>query len=360
MAIKIPQEVIDTFTSNNGNGQSKSLARRKIILPISNGLINHTYKVSYSLGPGILLQKINKQVFKKPKEVQANCDLLCQHAKPGFKLPTIIHSTDGKSLYKDRHGDYWRAFEFIEDGTTRMVAATAAQAKSASKIFAKFTAAFNGIHISNLKETIPGFHDLNLRYNQFEKSLQNKLTERMKKASPLADELVKRGRYKFFYEEIISSDAFPKRVVHHDAKISNVLFSRTTGRVICPVDLDTAMPGYFFSDPGDMIRSMACSSDENCTNFEKITVRKSYYEAITEGYLSVMKKRLTSAEKNHFHCCGLLMVYMQALRFLTDYMNGDTYYRTSYPEQNFDRAFNQLTLLKKLEDFLVKNYNLRG
>jgi hypothetical protein len=362
MAIEIPQEVIDAFTGYS-SGLPKHSTGKTTAEPIGNGLINHTYKINCGLQSNFLLQKINTHVFNKPEDVQANCNYLCQYAEfefTGLRLPYIKYFGQAKSLYKDQNGNYWRAFEFIEDGTTFTIATKPAQAKATAKAFAKFTAAFDEMNVENLKETIPRFHDLSLRYSQFEEALKTELYERMPKALPLAEELKKREKYKFFYEEIVSSDAFPKRVVHHDAKISNVLFSKANGKVICPVDLDTTMPGYFFSDPGDMIRSMACSADENSKAFEKLSVRKSYYEAITEGYLSVMSKWFTNAEKKYFHYCGLLIVYMQALRFLTDYLNGDIYYRKDYPEQNFDRAFNQFTLLTKLEEFLRNNYNLKS
>ena len=358
---KIPQEVIDAFTGYTPDLPVYSPGKTNAE-PIGNGLINLTYKVTCELQPDFLLQKINHHVFSKPEELQANCVLLCQYAEfefKGLRLPYIKYYGPEKSLYKDLNGEYWRAFEFIKDSTTYNIPTSPAQARATAKTFAKFTAAFEAMNLENLEETIPGFHDLNLRYSQFEEALRGELYERMPKVLPLADELIKKETYRKIYDEITSSDKFPKRVLHHDAKISNILFSKKTGKVICPVDLDTTMPGYFFSDPGDMIRSMACSADENNTRFEKISIRKSYYEAITDGYLSVMKNIFTDAEKEKFHCSGLLIIYMQALRFLTDYLNGDTYYHTSYPEHNFDRAFNQLTLLKRLEEFLNIQYNLR-
>lgn len=143
--------------------------------------------------------------------------------------------------------------------------------------------------------------------------------------------------------------------MHHDAKISNILFD-SSGKVICPVDLDTSMPGYFFSDLGDMIRSMVASQDEKDKELDKLYVRKEFYEAILDGYLSILENQLTEAEKKYIHFAGLAMICMQALRFLTDYLDGDIYYRIEYPEQNYDRAKNQLALLQKLEEFLEKQY----
>jgi thiamine kinase-like enzyme len=144
--------------------------------------------------------------------------------------------------------------------------------------------------------------------------------------------------------------------MHHDAKIGNVLFNKINGRVICLVDFDTAMPGYYFSDLGDMIRSMAGCCDENSTDFDGIGIRKDFYDAILAGYLDVMKEQLTGSEKKYIHYAGLVMIYMQALRFCTDYLEKDVYYKTTYPEQNYDRARNQLALLKRLEEFLKEEY----
>ena len=117
------------------------------------------------------------------------------------------------------------------------------------------------------------------------------------------------------------------------------------------------MPGYFFSDMGDMIRSMVGSEEENSTMVDSLVIRKDFYEAILAGYMEVLGNQLTQSEKKYIHYAGLLMIYMQALRFIVDYLNGDVYYRTNYPDQNFDRAKNQLTLLQKLEDFLNKQYH---
>jgi hypothetical protein len=146
--------------------------------------------------------------------------------------------------------------------------------------------------------------------------------------------------------------------MHHDCKISNILFSLRTQQVICPVDLDTVMPGKFFSDLGDMIRTMACSEDENSIAWEKISINEAFYKAILKGYLSRSEAILTQTEKHHIHYAGLLMIFMQGIRFLTDYLRGDIYYKIQYPEQNLNRALNQFILLERLEEFLQREYGL--
>ncbi|HLF45350.1 MAG TPA: phosphotransferase [Chitinophagaceae bacterium] len=330
---------------------------------LTGGLINQTFKVSSPLASPFLLQQINHHVFTKPEEVQQNYIYIWEYAEfefTGLHLPAPIYFNKTKSLFIDTKGNYWRAFEFIDDARMLTLAEKPAQAKATAKAFAKFTSAFDEFNVDLLKPVIPGFHNLSFRYLQFEEAVNGEFYERMPKSLPLIEELKKRERYKDFYEFVLESpDEFPKRVMHHDAKIANALFSKKSGKVICLVDFDTVMPGYFFSDSGDMIRSMACSVDESSTDFKNIAVRKDFYLAITEGYLSAMKEQFTAAEKKNIHSVGLLMIYMQALRYLTDYLNGDVYYRVNYAEQNFDRAKNQLILLQKLELYLEKEFHFK-
>jgi len=361
MKQEIPQEVLTAFTTYESSLPHHSAGEIRIE-PVGGGLINHSYKISCQPKADFLLQQINKTVFTHPEQVQENYIRIWQYAEfefTGLRLPSPKHCGRMATLFVDKKENYWRAFEFIENARMFAVAEKPAQAKATAKAFAKFTAAFEDFNVSNLKEVIPGFHNLSLRYEQFEEAIKGELYERMAKALPLIQELKQRERYKHFYEIVTESGEFPQRVMHHDAKIANVLFSNKTGRVICPVDFDTVMPGYFFSDLGDMIRSMVCNEEENSTNFNNIGIRKNFYDAIISGYLDVLGNQLTEAEKKYIHYSGLLIIYMQALRFLTDYLNGDVYYRISNPDQNFDRAKNQLILLQKLEDFLSNHYNFK-
>ena len=332
------------------------------IEPMSGGLINHSYKISSNSKAPFLLQEINQRVFKKPEKLQQNYINIWQFAEFEFtdvNLPAPLYHDRGKTLYRDKNGKYWRAFEFMDNTRTHAVPGTPSQAKSTAKAFAKLTAAFDDYNLGELHIVIPDFHNLTFRYDQFLESLEGENYERMAKALPMIEEIKSRERYKHFYEVITSSAEFPQRLYHHDAKISNVLFRKSNGRVLCVVDLDTAMPGFYFSDLGDMIRSMACSHDEASTDFDQLQIRKDYYRAIVEGYLDIMDKYFTASEKKYIHYSGLIMIYMQAIRFLADYLNGDVYYKTTYPEQNYDRAKNQLTLLKRLEEFLKEEYDYK-
>jgi Ser/Thr protein kinase RdoA (MazF antagonist) len=329
---------------------------------IGNGLINLSYKVTSKLtGGSILLQEINQHVFPEPAILQGNYELLWNYLRSEnipFVLPQPKNFAGDTDLFFDSRDHCWRVFEFIDGAQTFSIAENPAQAKTVARTFAGFTASFKTFDIDRLQATIPGFHNLSLRFKQFQESLHSHHFDRLLKSASLIDELKQREKYANFYDVVTESPEFPQRVMHHDAKISNILFDEESGQVICPVDFDTVMPGYYFSDLGDMIRSMACSHDEDAKDLENLLIRKEFYLTILEGYLEVMGDQLTTAEKKYIHYTGVLIVYMQALRFLTDYLNGDVYYRVNNPEQNFARANNQLTLLKRLEDFLKLEFGL--
>ena len=348
------QEALDAFT--------KTLQEFSV-QPVGDGLINRSFKaISKMTGETFLLQEINQNVFPEPAKVQYNYEVLWKYLQSQeifFFIPEPKYFAGDAILFCDSKAHCWRMFEFVEGTKNFVVAEKTSQAWAVAESFAEFTACFSDFDAERLAITIPNFHDLSFRFNQFRDSLHTHKYDRLQKAADLISGLKERERYANFFDIITESDEFPKRVMHHDAKISNVLFDEDSDEVICLVDFDTVMPGYFFSDIGDMIRTMTCNLDENSTEFDKIKIRKTYYRAIIEGYLSVMGKHLTDAEKKYIHYAGISMTYMQALRFLTDYLNEDIYYRILYPEQNLDRAKNQLTLLKGLEDFLWEEYNFK-
>lgn len=334
-----------------------------LVEPLPGGLINHSYKISNKLsGDSFLLQQINKNVFTDPVLVQSNYQKIWEHLSEeggNSLIPEPKYFPGESPLFCDSHDEYWRVFEFIDNGQSLGNTENILQVRSVANTFASLTSSFNGTDIQELGITIPDFHNLSARYKQFERSIHHHQFERLQKASMLIDELRKRDRYTNMYDVFTESDEFPKRIMHHDAKIGNVLFDEHSGDAICLVDLDTCMPGHFFSDIGDMIRSMAVTVNED-SPAENIDIRKEFYDAIIAGYLDVMEHQLTTAEKKYIHYSGILMIYMQALRFITDYLNGDQYYQTTYSEQNLDRAKNQLLLLQKLEMFLAANYGFNG
>jgi thiamine kinase-like enzyme len=363
MTVAIYQEALDAYANSRLNDSVGQAFHEFAITPLVSGLINQSFKVKDKTnGESFLLQKINQHVFPQPEKVQLNYEILWKYLQSeeiGFLIPEPKYFLENELFFCDSKNNYWRVFEFIEGAVTLPVAEKHSEAKSVAETFGTLTACLSGFDSEQLHIVIPGFHNLSLRFKQFTDSLHKNNYESLQKATPLIRELKARERYANFFDVITESAEFPKRVMHHDAKITNILFDEDSGKVICPVDFDTVMPGYFFSDLGDMIRSMAGSHDENSTESDAIHIRSDFYKSIIEGYLGVMNKYLTEAEKKYIHFAGMIMIYMQALRFLTDYLNNNIYYKVNYQEQNFDRAKNQLTLLQKLEEFLITTYNFK-
>jgi Ser/Thr protein kinase RdoA (MazF antagonist) len=319
--------------------------------PFGEGLINHTWKISAD-GQAYILQKINQQVFKKPEDIAFNIDLIAEYLKqyePGYRFIAPIRSIDGQSLVHNKEEGYYRAFPFVNGSHSKDVVERPEQAYEAAKQFGRFTKLLKGVDITKLKITIPSFHDLGLRYQQFLIALEKGNQKRIAECADLIQQIKNWSFIKDEYEEIKKNPEFILRVTHHDTKISNVLFDKNDNG-LCVIDLDTIMPGYFISDVGDMMRTYLSPAGEEETDLSKIEIRQDFYKAIADGYLSEMQDELTETEIKHFFYSGLFMIYMQAIRFLTDHMNDDVYYGAKYPGHNLNRAKNQATLLQQLLD----------
>lgn len=319
------------------------------IRPLGKGLINHTWQVSQN-GHDYVLQKINDQVFKNPVDIAGNISLIAEYLKsnnPNYYFPTPVKTSNGQPLVYRKEDGYFRVFPFVSGSHTKDTVDTADQAYEAARQFGKFTRVLHGLDISKLKITIPSFHDLSLRYKQFQEAVQNGNPERIIGSGYLINELQQLSWIVDEYEVIKKDNGFKLRVTHHDTKISNVLFDEEN-KGICVIDLDTVMPGYFISDLGDMMRTYLTPVSEEETDFKKIEVRPDFYKSVVQGYFSEMKDELTGIEKEHTFYAGAFMIYMQAIRFITDYLNNDIYYGRKYPKHNFNRASNQLVLLQRL------------
>ncbi|MFT3935354.1 MAG: phosphotransferase [Chitinophagaceae bacterium] len=331
-----------------GNGDCK-------IQVLGNGLINRTYKADFTNSPSIILQCINRVTFPQPENIINNYRLIQEYAANhnGLQIAPLVKSRNNHYYWIDTAEHFWRATAFVKDSYAVSIPQNAAAVFTAAKSFGVFTQSLSGLNAGKLDIIIPHFHDLAYRYKQFEDAVAKAHISRLLKSTHVISELRDRLSLVDFYKEVASNESdYPTRIMHHDCKISNILFDKNTNAVICPVDLDTVMPGKFFSDIGDMIRTMACTEEENSNAWEAIDVKPDYYNAIISGYMEGMGSELTAAEKKHIHQSGLLLTYMQSMRFVTDFLNNDIYYKTTYPEQNLNRALNQLILLEKLEAFI--------
>jgi Ser/Thr protein kinase RdoA (MazF antagonist) len=322
-----------------------------LVVPLTNGLINRTWKVTRG-EEQFILQRINNHVFKKPYELAANIEMLNKYLaeeKPGYLFVAPIKNLRGDELIFDKDHGYFRLFPFVKGSHTVNVVSTPEQAFEAAAQFGKFTRYLSGFDASRLHITIPDFHNLTLRYHQFEQALASGNRDRIKQSEPLIGEIKKHTHILASFEKIQKNNSVRRRVIHHDTKISNVLFN-DQGKGICVIDLDTVMPGYFISDVGDMMRTYLSPANEEEKDFGKIHIRENFFQAIVNGYLSNMADELTAEERGLILYSGLFLIYMQAIRFLADHCNNDPYYGAGYEGHNLMRAGNQISLLKKLEE----------
>jgi len=312
-------------------------------IPLTQGLINQTFEV-HSLQGQFILQNINTQVFKDPYAIDHNIKAMGQYFdsnQPDQLFTHLVPNLVGETLI-ELEGKHYRAFKKI-DGIALDVLTTSSQAKAAAHQFGQFTASLIKFPIEDLKITIPEFHDLALRYHQFEQALIHGDAKRIATAKDAILLLQSHRAYVQQWLRFTTHQDAHLRVTHHDTKISNVLFKDDAA--ICVIDLDTTMPGYFISDVGDMCRTYLCPVNEACQDLNLIKVLPERWTAIQEGYLKSMGEFLSNFEKDHFAFSGQCIIYMQALRFLTDYLQLDQYYRVERPSQNLDRTLNQIQLL---------------
>lgn len=319
------------------------------IKPLDSGLINHSWKVSVG-EEDYLLQRVNHFVFKDPGAIAENIRRISRylaHTHPEYYFIKVVSAPDGRDLVHLPELGYFRIFSFVKGSHSIDVVQTPEQAFEAAVQFGRFTRNLSGFDAQQLHATIPHFHDLGLRYRQFDTALAQGNKQRMKKAAALVAQLNEMQYLVARYEHICQNPEFRLRVMHHDTKISNVLFD-DADKGICVIDLDTVMPGYFISDVGDMMRTYLSPVSEEEKDWGKIEVRTPFYEAIVSGYMQEMQDELSAAEQQAFFYAGQFMIYMQALRFITDYLNDDVYYGERYPDHNLMRATNQTVLLQQL------------
>ena len=320
------------------------------IEPFGTGLINHTWLVT-DKGKRFILQKINRNVFKQPVNIAHNIELIDNYLKehhPDYFFVSPLRTRLGHStvLWGE---EYYRVFPFVENSHVYDVVQSPKQAFEAARQFGLFTTVLSGLPTEQLRLTLPGFHDLSERWRQFEDACKNGSPDRIRRAATEIESARQNAFIVTTFEKLQSSGVLKTRVTHHDTKISNILFD-PQDKGICVIDLDTVMPGFFISDVGDMMRTYLSPISEEEKDLSKIEVREEYFTAIVEGYLSCMAAELTEVELRHFVYAGMFMIYMQALRFLTDYLNNDKYYGARYEGHNLVRAQNQLQLLECLQE----------
>jgi len=317
---------------------------------LHSGLINNTWKVN-TPDDNYILQRVNTSIFKHPEWIDENINNIAnflQKEDPEYLFTSPVKTRTGKSLIFIENEAY-RSFKFISNTRTISVITNELEAEEASRQFALFTNKLINYDIQNLHITLPDFHNLEKRYSQFNRAIEENNEERIAKSMDTIKALKSQKHIVDRYIQFTEHKEAYLRVTHHDTKISNVLFNEV-GKGLCVIDLDTVMPGYFFSDAGDMFRTYLSPVSEEETDFDKILIRKEILNAIEIGYFDTLKTNLSSFEKDNFYLSGEILMYMQSIRFLTDYLQNDCYYGKKYPDHNLVRAQNQLRLLQLYQE----------
>jgi Ser/Thr protein kinase RdoA (MazF antagonist) len=327
------------------------------VSPHRGGHINDSFVVT-TTARRYLMQRINTRVFPAPDLVMENIAAVTEHiardlAKSrvpdaGRRVLTVIDARDGARIVRDPAGGAWRMFLYIEGTVSRETALDAADAGATACAFGRFQRQLADHGGPRLHVTIPGFHDTRRRVSALARAREKAARERLARAAAeiayagehdrLADLF---GAAQSRYEGIV-------RIAHHDAKIANILFDETTGEALCVVDLDTVMPGLSLYDFGDLVRSMVSTAAEDERDPARVTADETRFAAILSGYLDGTGGLLRPDERHLLPHAAEAMVFEQGVRFLTDYLEGDTYYKTSRPEQNLDRCRAQFALLASL------------
>ncbi len=326
-----------------------------------NGHINDSFLLEFknSQRERYVLRRINRTIFKDPEIVVNNSIAAVNHIKnklikEGIRdyeeyVLTFIKTKDQKYYHKDIDGNYWCLTIFYDDYYTVDFVENTTQAFSAAKAFGKFQRQLADAPLNMFKPTIPDFHNLAKRMLSFYDVVAKNPKRRVENAQKEIADIKNFLWIAAENSKLNTNFNIPLRITHNDTKINNVMLHKKTNEGLCVIDLDTVMPGSVLSDFGDMVRTFTSPVAEDEKDTSKVTMQTNIFEALVKGYMSELKTELTNDEISNLVFGAYLIVFEQAVRFLTDYLAGDVYYRINYPEHNLVRTKNQLALLKSID-----------
>lgn len=325
---------------------------------IQNGNINRTYEVTMDTGVSYIFQKINTYVFRQPREVMENILQVTRHIEKKLALQdgarhrrvlSFLTTPDGVPYLDDEHLGFWRAYRYIDRARTYNVITDPYYFLEAGRAFGEFQGWLADFPAQALHETIPDFHNTVSRMKALRKAIQ---TDAAGRAASVREEcafLLEREEEAGAIVHLLEQGILPYRVTHNDTKINNILFDEATDRALCVIDLDTVMPGSSLYDYGDAIRSGASTAEEDEEDLRKVRLDLKLYEAFTRGFLENTAGLLTTEEIAHLALGAKTMTLELAARFLTDYLDGDVYFKTTRPDHNLIRTRTQICLVQDME-----------
>ena len=330
--------------------------------PYGFGHINDTYAAYFKKCDGMIhryiLQRINHNVFKNPEKLMKNIlgvtsyirmKIIKAGGDPDRETLNLIPSKDGKCYYRSSCGDYWRGYIFIENADTYQVVENLNHFYNAGKTFGRFQKLLDGYPAQSLYETIPDFHNTKKRFEVFLKSVESDVINRAEGVKAEIEFVRERGEETSTLIGLLQEGKLPLRVTHNDTKFNNVMIDNKTGEGICVIDLDTVMPGLSLYDFGDSIRSGANPAAEDEKDLSKVCMDLELFEQFTRGFLEYTGEFLTPLELEYLPFAAKIMTFECGIRFLADYLDGDTYFKIQREEHNLDRARTQFKMVADME-----------
>lgn len=332
-------------------------------LPYGSYHINDTFVAHYQPPEGhckrYIFQRINTSIFSKPFELMQNIENVTSFLKeciikeggdPNRETLHIIPTVDGRNVYQDSEGKFWRAYDFIEDTVTLQQAETPEDFYESAVAFGNFQRKLADFDATVLFESIKDFHNTRVRFETFEKAVSADIMERAKDCAVEIEFAMARKADASVLVGMLESGELPLRVTHNDTKLNNVLLDENTRKGICVIDLDTVMPGFTGYDYGDSIRFGASTAAEDETDLDKVSMSLELFDIYTKGFMETAGKALTDKEIEMLPMCAKIMTFECGIRFLTDYLQGDTYFKTHRPGHNLDRCRTQFKLVADMEN----------
>ena len=328
---------------------------------IDTGHINNTFLVEYDIdGKTVpyLLQQINTEVFKNPDQLMANIvsvtsflrdKIIASGGDPDRETLFVKPTFTGDNYFRDSDGHYWRLYNYIDNTFSFDSIESPEVFYNAGFAFGQFQRMLADFPSDKLYETIPDFHNTAKRYAALRAAVELNAAGRADAVQEEINFAIARKKDAFVLVDAIAAGTLPIRVTHNDTKLNNILFDRDTNKGICIVDLDTVMPGLSLYDFGDSIRFGANTAVEDEKDLSKVSLDLELYENYVRGYLTTAGESLVPAEVTYLPFSAKLMTFECGMRFLTDYLNGDTYFRIHYPEHNLDRCHTQFALVADIE-----------
>lgn len=353
---------MSTFNLDNILSQFLIEGKVESVKPLGNGLINDTFRVvTEGDAPDYVLQRINNNIFTDVDLLQHNIEAVTGHIRRKLeaagaddidrKVLRFVPTQQGKTYYLDNEGRYWRVSVFIPDAVTyEQVDPTSS--RNAGKAFGEFESMLVDLP-EQLGETIPDFHNMELRARQLQEAIEQDKAGRVAGVADIIAALQKDMHEMCKAERLFREGKLPKRICHCDTKVNNMMYDKQ-GNVLCVIDLDTVMPSFVFSDYGDFLRTGANFVAEDDPKIENVGFNQDIFRAFTEGYIESARSFLTPVEVENLPYAVALFPFMQCVRFFADYLNGDTYYKIAYPEHNLVRTRNQQALYHRVTD----NYDM--